>query len=758
MRRFHRLCPLCCALLLLPFASLLHAASVTAVDGVVRDPSGAPIAEARVILSAAGTSFRAQTDREGHFEIAGVPGVAGSIVVAAPGFSRIVMPWSPERRHIDITLPLSRVEERVSVSATPETPPPNIVWINGEQLASSGALGLDNTLREVPGFSLYRRTPAWSANPTTQGVSLRAVGANGASRALVLDGGIPANDPFGAWVYWGQFVGAAIDRVEVVQGGESDLYGSQAMGGVVNVIRKQPLATHLAIDNEFGNQYTPLGSAQGGLRFGSWNLIASGEGFRTDGYVPTPEAQRGAVDTVVNSQHRTADLMLERVFGAKARAFLGGSYYQESRQNGTVLQTNSANIRELRTGLDLSPGSLGSLSFRVYGGTEGLEQTFSAIAANRNSESLTTIQTVPVSRAGASVLWSRAAGKRQMLLAGLDLMKVDGQSDEVAFSSGAAKSLLNNGGAQTTAGVYGEDRLRLTNKLFLSLGARIDYWNNTAGHSITTPLVTTVSASNTIFPNRSNTAFSPHIGTQYGINSKLTVFVSGQRSFRAPSLNELYRSFRVGNVLTNANPYLTAERLSGGEAGLSYRVNRRLLLRGSYFYDVITNPISNVTLSTTATLITRQRQNLGCTRSEGIDVSAQTKLTRTLTVETAYQYSAAVVLSSPANPALVGLDVPQVPRHAATARLRYSRPKLFTFAVQARYQGRQFDDDQNLLPLGGFFVADVFLSHQLRRGVELYAAADNAFDRRYVVNRSPIAQLGPPVMARAGLRLSFGGE
>jgi outer membrane receptor protein involved in Fe transport len=656
MRRFRRALLYCSLLFASLAAGTLQAESLTSLEGTVRDVSGAPIAEAQVTLAVSGLRLQARTDSQGYFDIASAPSAAGRLAVTAPGYSEVVMPWSPQRRQLDITLPVSRVEERVTVTASSATPPPNFVRIGSEQLQSSGALGLDDVLRAVPGFSLYRRTPAWSANPTTQGLSLRGVGANGASRALVLDDGIPANDPFGAWVYWGQFARSSIERIEVVQGGESDLYGSQAMGGVVNVIRQRPLAPYLTIDSEIGNQYTPMGSAQGALRFKNWNITAAGEGFRTNGYVPTPEAQRGAVDTVVNSEHRSADLLLERTFGANARAFLGGGYYQESRQNGTVLQTNSANVRQLRTGVDVNPRGVGSLSFRVYGGSEGLEQTFSSISTDRNSESLTRNQTVPVSRAGASVLWSRAAGKRQTLLAGMDFMKVDGESNEVAYSSGSATSLLSNGGAQSTTGIFGEDRIRLTAKLLVSLGARIDYWNNTAGHSVTVPLVPTISASNTALPDRSDTAFSPRAAAQYAINDKLRVFVSGQRSFRAPSLNELYRSFRVGNVLTNANPYLTAERLSGGEAGLSARINKRLLLRGSYFYDIITDPISNVTLSSTATLITRQRQNLGSTRSEGIDVSAQTKLTNKLSLDFAYQYAAAVVLSSPAAPALVGLD------------------------------------------------------------------------------------------------------
>jgi outer membrane receptor protein involved in Fe transport len=745
--------------LLTPGAGGLRAAAVSSAEGIVHDASGAPIAGAQVVLTLRYTKLRAQSDAQGRFAFAEASGASGTLTVTAPGFARVDLPWHPEERPdgIDITLPVSSVQERVTVTAAGETPQPNVATVDREMLETSGAMTVEGTLREVPGFKLFRRTPGWSTNGTTGGVSLRGVGANAASRALVLEDGIPAADPYGAWVYWGQFVGAAIDRIEVVQGSESDLYGSEAMGGVVNVIRKNPLETHFTADTTFGSSDTPIGSAMGAVRAGKWNVVASGEGFNTNGYQPLAASERGAVDTVVNSEHRTGDLLLERLFGGNARAFLGGSYYQEARQNGTVLQVNSADLRQLRTGADFTSRKLGSFGVRLFGGTESLWQTFSAVSADRNSEALTRYQTVPVSSMGSSVLWSRTAGSRQMLLAGVDTAWVSGNDQELAYTAGTPTANLNNGGSQRTIGFYGEDRLRLTSKLLFSIGGRVDNWANQNGHEITTPIVSSVKAASTLFPDRNETAFNPRAAARYSLTSALTAFASVGRSFRAPSLDELYRGFRVGNVVTNANPNLVAERLTGGEAGLSSRIGNRLVLRGSYFYDIITDPVSNVTLTSTPTLITRVRQNLGRTRSQGVDVSAQTKISKTITLETAYQYSAAVVLSFPANALLVGLNVPQVPRNVATSQLRYSNPKILTFAMQARYVGKQFDDDQNQFPLNGFFTADAYLSRQLHRGIEVYGAAENMFDRRYQVARTPIVQLGPPVMARAGLRVTFGG-
>ena len=259
----------------------LHASTVSSLEGTVHDASGAPIAGAQVVLTLRNTKLRAQSDAQGRFVIADASGASGTLTVTAPGFARVDLPWHPEERHggIDIVLPVSRVEERVTVTAAGETPQPNVATVDREKLETSGAMTVEGTLREVPGFKLFRRTPGWSTNGTTGGVSLRGVGANAASRALVLEDGIPAADPYGAWVYWGQFVGAAIDRIEVVQGSESDLYGSEAMGGVINIIRKNPLETWFTADTTFGSSNTPIGSAMGAVRVGKWNVCRQRRGI-----------------------------------------------------------------------------------------------------------------------------------------------------------------------------------------------------------------------------------------------------------------------------------------------------------------------------------------------------------------------------------------------------------------------------------------------------------------------------------------------
>jgi outer membrane receptor protein involved in Fe transport len=213
----------------------------------VQDQTGLPIAGATVTLSTnSSNETRLTTDADGKAVFSGASEDARTVIITAAGFSRLTHQVS----HADIQSGLIRISllpasitEEVVVSATRTATsvgdtPESVAVLTGEELDSSAAARLDDALRQVPGFSLFRRSSSRVANPTTQGVSLRGVGASGASRALVLEDGLPLNDPFGGWVYWGRVPRASVSSIEVVRGGASSLYGSDALGGVENVITR----------------------------------------------------------------------------------------------------------------------------------------------------------------------------------------------------------------------------------------------------------------------------------------------------------------------------------------------------------------------------------------------------------------------------------------------------------------------------------------------------------------------------------------
>jgi outer membrane receptor protein involved in Fe transport len=266
---------------------------------------------------------------------------------------------------------------------------------------------------------------------------------------------------------------------------------------------------------------------------------------------------------------------------------------------------------------------------------------------------------------------------------------------------------------------------------------------------LTSPGLTTV----TKFLDRDESAFSPRLSVLYKVTPSVSLTGSITRAFRAPTLNELYRSFRVGNVLTVANENLRAERLTGGEAGISVRSpDGHFGVRGTVFWAEVSEPVANVTLSVTPGLITRQRQNLGRTQSRGLEIETEARLQKFLNFSAGYLFADASLLRFPANTALEGLTIPQVPRHQFTFQLRYANPSVVAVGLQGRASSSQFEDDLNLFRLAPYFTLDLFVSRRMTRNVEAFVALENLFNQRYEVGKTPVTTLGPPILIRAGLR------
>src|SRR5579864_3624092 len=293
------------------------------IAGVVTDQTGAPIPGAQVEFASGAFRSTATTNQEGqfNFKLPNSPAsgrAAGSITVVAQGFTKLTHPWSSgdtDLAHLNLVLTPAGVSAAVTVTATRtamrlgDTAADTVV-LTPADLAYTAALTLDDSLRQVPGFSLLRQSGSRTANPTSQGVSLRGLGASGASRALVLADGIPLNDPFGGWVYWARVPQTSLDQVQLVPGGVSALYGNDALGGVVNLETRHAVQTDASVEASYGSENSPFGSGWGAIRFGQWAVVASGEGFRTDGYTAVPKDIRGTVDTPVASQYGSGTLRL----------------------------------------------------------------------------------------------------------------------------------------------------------------------------------------------------------------------------------------------------------------------------------------------------------------------------------------------------------------------------------------------------------------------------------------------------------------
>jgi len=674
----------------------------------------------------------------------------------ASGFAHFNKEIPPEQSEVEVVLGPAPVFQEVSVTANRaemrlSDTAESVSILARPLLDHAAAVAIDDVLREVPGFTLFRRSSSRTANPTSQGASLRGIGASGASRTLVLYNGVPANDPFGGWIYWGQLPRQNVESAEILQGGASSLYGNGALGGVVNILPMRNEGNLVYLEVSGGTEETGDFFASDSLQAHAWTFDSSAERFLTSGYTLIPENQRGAVDSPADSSHTAVRASARRKLGS-GDVFTSGAFYSEARDNGTLVQINDTHFWQVSGGGNF-PSRVGSFQLRGYGNGQSYNQTFSSVAVNRNTESLVNRQHVPAQQAGGSLVWSGQAGNLDYWVGGADGVYKRGFSNETTFAAGRPSSNVSSGGNQLSSGVFIQNGLRLGPRVFITAGVRYDNWSNYDAHTQTVPLVPTIRPNFTAFADKSQHAFDPRGALLFVAGRHFTFTGSAYKSFRGPTLNELYRGFRLGNTLTLANSQLAAERLSGAESGANVSFTH-LRFHAAFFWAEINDPIANVTLSVTPALITNQRQHLGRTRSRGVEANAAFHY-KDFDLSAGYQFVDATVASFSANPLLVGLQLPQIAPHQFTFQGSYQMHGGWSFAVQGRASSSQFEDDLNLLPLDSFFQFDTYVTKRLPHNMTSFVAIENLLDSRMVIGRTPVPTLGPPLLFRAGFKMRF---
>lgn len=634
-----------------------------------------------------------------------------------------------------------------------ETPSADWRWIAGDTLADASAL--DQALRADPSFSLFRRTNSLAANPTAQGVSLRGIGPSGASRSLVLLDGVPLNDPFGGWVQWTQVAAGALAGAEIRHGGGSAAWGNAALGGTIALV-SAPLAratNELRLEaGEFDTRSATLAAA---AKVGPLRARVDARAYSTAGFHPLDPADRGPIDRPLASDHRLAQAQLEQTFGAvTARLVL--RHFTEDRVNGTVLQRNSTRVDS--AALTLRGRSRDAEWQAVlHRQSQTFRSFFSGVGANRATETPANDQfDVPADAAGFGLTVGTEHGDTR-LAGGVDYRQVRGETrEDFFFASGAFTRRRLAGGSQRFAGVFLSAERPLRRDLTALLQVRADRWENRDGQRTEADRATGAPTRQDRFADRTGEQYHSTLRLTWTPVPEWTVRSSAYTAFRVPTLNELYRPFRVGNTNTEANPALAPETLRGAEVGLDRRVGRATFAL-SGFVTELDDAVANVTLASTPALVSRQRLNLSRLRIRGLEGRVIAELAREFSVEAAFLRVDPRVVGASVQPALVGRRLAQVPSLTLTAGATWRPSDAWRLALQARWADAQFEDDENALPLASAGTADLWIERQVSPALALTFAVENLFDARVPAARTaggPVSYASPRVW-RAGARLSF---
>lgn len=678
------------------------------------------------------------------------PGIALALAILAPATAAAQQTEIPRLAPVVVTP--SRIEERVSDT------PASVTVIGGEAARNAPQQTVDDVLRQVPSFSLFRRSSSLVTHPTAQGVSLRGIGPSGASRALVLQDGVPINDPFGGWVQWQRLPILGIEQIEVMRGGGSALWGSGALGGVIHVIPRRPTERRFTFDASAGSFDTTRFAALFTEALGPLRLSLEGQKFDTEGYTIVLASRRGRIDEEANVHSGVATGRVELVLSPDLTVFATGGYFGEQRSNGTALQENDTALGHFFTGGSLRTTDGSTWRLTLWTLTEQFRSTFSNQATDRNSETLALDQRSPSTAAGGTLQWNRTFGDHA-LLAGMDTHWVTGDTDENVFVNNRFVRNRVAGGEQLFAGAFVQDAWKVTPWLELTGALRGDWWRAYDGTRKEDAPPAGVPARQE-FRDVDYFIPSPKVAALVHATPATDLFASVYQGFRVPTLNELYRPFRVRNDVTVANATLKPERLTGGEAGVAQRWSAADV-RVTGFWNEVQDQILNVTLTANlpdcpAGTTCRQRRNVDLTRIRGVETEVEVRPLPRWRLTAGHVYLDARVIEA-SSAVLVDKRLAQVPDHVVTAGVHWEDPAWFAASLMVRRVGRQFEDDQNTLPMGVATTVDVRIARQLGRHAQVYLAVENVLNDTYATARTSegVVSVGAPRWFHGGVRLSF---
>jgi len=605
---------------------------------------------------------------------------------------------------------------------------------------------LDDMLRGVGGFQLFRRQSSQVANPTTQGPTLRGLSGNAAARALVLLDGVPQDDPFGGWIAWSALRPMGLGVVRITRGGGSVTSGPGALTGVIALEGRpigEDLSAELRMQTGSRRDYAVEGWAGGpvGERF---SLAASGIVAGTNGYILLPEAQRGPVDVATRARLKQGELRAHLRIGETSLVDARVSVFEETKVNGLALAPNATD------GVDASlrwTGSADRVSWEAlaYIKDRDFSSGFAAVNTARTLATPSLDQfDVPARAWGLRGEVRAELATTLNLSVGIDARVARGTTHEnFRFIGTAFTRLREAGGSQRTIGGFAELSWQATPSLLLTAGGRADGWKLYDGRRIETSLANGAVTNQPVVPDRSGTLWSARAGLAWQVAPAWSVRAAAYRGTRLPTLNELHRPFRVGNDVTEANPLLKPERLDGVEGGVRFAPLGNIHVDATLYWNRLHDAIANITLGFGPGLFPggnflpaggtyRQRLNVDRMESWGVELMAEAPLGPTLDVNASYVYARARIARASISPDLEGLRPAQSPRHQGRLGLAWRPLEGISANASLNWISGQYDDDQNQRLLKGAATVDARVTWRPTENTDLSLSAQNLFDKMVV--------------------------
>mgnify|MGYP001079872883 CR=1 FL=1 len=619
---------------------------------------------------------------------------------------------------------------------TPAAPAYSTVEIDHEKIVSSGSGRLDDVLRNVAGFQQFRRADSRSSNPTTQGVTLRALGGNATTRALVTLDGVPLTDPFFGYVPFNAVAPERLGSISVTRGGGTGPFGTGALAGTIALDSADAATLGLfnaqALVNDRGETQM---SATIAPEIGEGYGVISGRWDRGQGFFTTPDDQRVPASARAQFESWSVSGRLVQPLGEDLELQLRGLAYDDARTLRLEGQDSTNEGQDISARLvSRGPWQVDVLAYAQW-------RNFTNVVISSNSFNPVLDQRdTPSTGLGGKIEVRPPVGETHTLRLGVDYRRSAGNLEEVNAFSGPRFA----GGANTMFGLFAEDDIQLGD-LVLTGGVRLDRSTIRDGY------FETVAAGRTEFADRADWYFSWRGGALYEASDAVSLRAAAYTGLRQPTLNELYRPFQIFPVTFLANAELELERLEGFEVGVDWTPAPGAKFSLTAFDNEVENAIANVTIDTNL----NQRRNLDAIEARGIEASAQ-YAAGAFSVSGSLAITDAEVRGSGFAASLDGLRPAQTPDWAASLTASWRPAEGAMLSATLRHVGEQYEDDRETDILPAATTVDLFAQYPLVDQLALMGRVENLLDEEIVtLNRGGTFDLGVPQTFWIGLRYGF---
>jgi len=630
---------------------------------------------------------------------------------------------------------------------TPATPAYATRVLPRAELVATGSGRIEDALAGVAGFQQFRRSDSRSANPSAQGVTLRALGGNASSRAQLLLDGVPMADPFFGYIPFSAIAPERLASARVTRGGGSGPFGAGALAGTIELTSAGPAALgpvggH-ALVNDRGESEAALSIAP---RLGSGFAVVSARWDQGDGFWTTPPAQRAPASVRAAYEAWSVQLRAVAPLSDAVELQARGLAYRDERTlrfrgADTTMEGHDASLRLI---------GRGAWQFEALGYVQARNFTNVVVSSTAFVPTLDQRGT-PATGLGGKLELRPPTGRNNVLRLGLDYRKASGElfEDAISVATGAVTQRRNAGGVNSDLGLFVEHDQTL-GAVTLTGGARADRFTIRDGF-FTARSAAGATVNNVAHTDRSGWEGSLRGGALARLGGGLRVRAAAYSGLRLPTLNELYRPFTVFPVVTQANAALRNERLVGYEAGIDFAPSPAVDLSLTAFDNRVKHAIANVTIGANL----RQRQNIDAIRARGIEAAAALALGRVRLIGS-LAWTDAQARGTGAAAALDGNRPAQTPRWAAGGTLSWRPGDRRLLSATLRHVGAQFEDDLETDVLPPATTLDAYAELPVRRGLALVLRAENLTGETIVTrNQAGSIDIGTPRTVWAGLKFGL---